>query len=245
MIAIAPLSVHLPGVPFAIMAGTGAGVLSLLSWELFRDSPIEPVMAVLSVIMPLAAIYHALLVVFGPELPALELLRGVLYLAFLVGFWLMVRTHLSLGGSVGDYRRSPLVVVSGMIAFVTIGLASELLVLPFVHWAHGFATLLVVGGLYRSVCPDRRTTEWAERLLYEPSLVREPPEWMTPLDDSILELCCSSGLVLTPAIIGFNIEYSRAEVNRRMSKLERHGLIERIERGKYRITSSGKRYVRG
>lgn len=245
MVVTAPLSVHLQGVPFAIMAGTGAGVLSLLSWELFRDSPIERVLAVLAVIMPLAAIYHALLLVFEPELAVLELLRGVLYLTFLALFWLMVRAHYSLGGSIRDYRRSSLVAVSGVVAFVAIGVASELLVLPFVHWAHGVATLLVIVGLYRSVCPDLRTGEWPERLLREPSRLREPAEWMTPLDESILELCCSSGLVLTPAIIGFNIEYSRAEVNRRMSKLERHDFIEKIERGKYRITPLGRQYIRG
>lgn len=242
---VAPLSVHLSGIPFAIMAGTGASVLSLLSWELFRDSPFGRVLAILAVIMPLAAIYHALLLVFEPELPALELLRGVLYPAFLAVFWLMVRTHCNFGGSIRDYRRSPLVAVSGVVAFVTIGLASELLVLPFVHWAHGIATLLVVAGLYCSVSPNLRTSERPERFLREPSRMRKPADWMTPLDDSILELCHSSELVLTPAIISFNIEYSRAEVNRRMSKLERHRLIERIERGKYRITSFGKQYVRG
>jgi Mn-dependent DtxR family transcriptional regulator len=52
-------------------------------------------------------------------------------------------------------------------------------------------------------------------------------------------------LVLTPAIIAYNIDYSRGEVNRRLAELETHGLAEKVERGKYRLTDQGEQYIEG
>ncbi|MDL5361964.1 hypothetical protein [Halalkalicoccus sp. NIPERK01] len=244
MVTIVPLSVHLLGVPFTLMVGTAASVLSVLSWAQFRESPLGRVAAAVAVVMSLSVGYHVLLLA-AENLPALELLNGVLYVVLLGGIWSMVRTYRRLGMPIGAYRYPPIVTCVGVVALVAIGLANDLVTLPFVHWGHGFAALLVLGGLYRSVGPDFRPTEWPERLFRDPCRIREPADWMTPLDDSILELCYSSGLVLTPAIIGFNTEYSRAEVNRRLSRLERHDLVERVDRGKYRITPLGERYLQG
>jgi len=75
---------------------------------------------------------------------------------------------------------------------------------------------------------------------------RDPADWMQlPSDDRILETLGSSDLILTPAIIAKNIDVSREHVARRMSELEKHGLIEREERGHYQITESGEHYLTG
>jgi predicted transcriptional regulator len=68
---------------------------------------------------------------------------------------------------------------------------------------------------------------------------------MTPMDDDILELFHSSHLVLTPSIIAYNTGYSREEVNRRLRELTENGLMKRVERGKYRITTIGENYLTG
>lgn len=61
-------------------------------------------------------------------------------------------------------------------------------------------------------------------------------DWRTPLDDEILELLSDSELTLSPSIIAFNLERSREGVADRISVLTDYGLVERVERGKYRIT---------
>lgn len=68
---------------------------------------------------------------------------------------------------------------------------------------------------------------------------------MTELDDRILEMLDSSGLVLSPSIIAYNLDRSREGVAKRISKLERYGLIDRETRGKYRITAEGTAYLEG
>lgn len=75
--------------------------------------------------------------------------------------------------------------------------------------------------------------------------MRRPADWMRPMDDRILEALQSCGLVLSPSIIAFNIEKSREAVTRRLAELTTHGLVERVERGKYRITDDGEQYLAG
>ncbi len=66
-----------------------------------------------------------------------------------------------------------------------------------------------------------------------------------PIDDRILEILSDSGLILSPAVVAINIDKSRDEVNRRLSKLVDEGLVERVQRGYYRITDQGEAYLRG
>jgi predicted transcriptional regulator len=68
---------------------------------------------------------------------------------------------------------------------------------------------------------------------------------MTQLDDEILELLDSSNLILSPSIIAFNIDRSREGVADRIAMLTDYGLVEKVERGKYRITEEGEQYLRG
>ena len=144
-----------------------------------------------------------------------------------------------------EYRQFLFVTTVGLLVFAVVGPIFDLLDPSLVHVVHGVAALLVIFGLYNPVHNDLRKDEWAELLLKDPTEMRHPAEWMAPIDDRIIELFHSSNLVLTPAIIAYNIEYSRGEVNRRLTKLERHGLIERVERGKYRISGLGEQYLQG
>jgi predicted transcriptional regulator len=75
--------------------------------------------------------------------------------------------------------------------------------------------------------------------------MRQRADWMTHMDDLVLEILRSSGLVLSPSIIAFNLDASREAVNRRLKELTEYGLVERIERGKYRITRNGETYLDG
>ena len=76
--------------------------------------------------------------------------------------------------------------------------------------------------------------------------MREPAPWMQmPIDDRILEALATSGLVLSPSVIAFYIDKARSEVNRRLSVLVDHGLVERVKRGYYKITKMGDQYLTG
>lgn len=66
-----------------------------------------------------------------------------------------------------------------------------------------------------------------------------------PSDERILEVLHSSNLVLSPAVIGKNIDATRVHVNRRLSVLVEYGMVTRIERGYYEITELGVQYLEG
>jgi predicted transcriptional regulator len=65
-----------------------------------------------------------------------------------------------------------------------------------------------------------------------------------PTDDRILE-ALESGLRLTPAVIGENIDRSRQHVTRRLSELTERGFVEKPKRGYYEITELGRKYLLG
>jgi len=143
------------------------------------------------------------------------------------------------------HRRFLLVVTAGVLMFTIAGDAVELVAPAWVHVVHGIAGLLVVAGLYEPIHRNLRPGGSLNMLVNEPASVRLPPGWMAPMDDDILELFHSADLVLTPAIIAYNLDYSREEVNRRLSELQGHDIVERVERGKYRITRRGEQYILG
>lgn len=144
-----------------------------------------------------------------------------------------------------EFHRFLYFLLAGFLVF-SLGVPLADLFVP--HWSHavdGFAALFVILALYNPVHNDLRKNEWARLVLQDPGWIRHPAEWMTPMDDRILEVFHSSELVLTPAIIAYNIDYSRGEVNRRLAELETHGLVEKVERGKYRLTDQGEQYLEG
>ncbi|GAB7019638.1 transcriptional regulator [Halostagnicola bangensis] len=76
--------------------------------------------------------------------------------------------------------------------------------------------------------------------------MRKPGNWMQlPTDERILEVLHSSDLILSPAVIGKNIDKSREQVNRRLSVLVEYGLVVRIKSGYYEIDADGMQYLEG
>lgn len=67
----------------------------------------------------------------------------------------------------------------------------------------------------------------------------DPPEWITELDRDILAILGRTMMVLTPSVIAKNIDRSRSSVSRRLNTLEVGGLVEKEERGHYKISSEG------
>ncbi|RDZ41459.1 MarR family transcriptional regulator [Haloferax sp. Atlit-47N] len=75
--------------------------------------------------------------------------------------------------------------------------------------------------------------------------MRPRVDWMNQTDDRVLELLDESDLILSPAVVAMNLDYTRNWVSRRMSKLSKAELIEEVERGYYRISSKGRAYLSG
>lgn len=75
--------------------------------------------------------------------------------------------------------------------------------------------------------------------------MRPRVDWMNQTDDRILELLDECGLILTPAVLAKNLEYSRNWVSRRVRDLEAAGLVEQVDSGYYRITDFGRSYLSG
>lgn len=135
--------------------------------------------------------------------------------------------------------------LGGFLVFSIGGPLADVFFPEWTHVVHGLAALLVVFALYNPVHNDLRKDEWARLVLQDPGWIRHPAEWMTPMDDQILELFHTAELVITPSIIAYNTGYSRGEVNRRLTELQEHGLVEKVERGKYRMTNKGEQYLEG
>lgn len=75
--------------------------------------------------------------------------------------------------------------------------------------------------------------------------MRPRVEWMNQTDNRILDLLEESGLILSPAVLAKNLDYSRNWVSRRASKLEEADLIESVDGSYYRITDLGRAYLEG
>lgn len=141
------------------------------------------------------------------------------------------------------YRHSFNVLVAGLLLFVVGGPIMDFVQPTFTHFIHGFGALLAAIGLYGSVYKDLKRQKWVDLLLQNPRRVRRHGKWMTPMDMEILELLDDSSLVLSPTIIAINLDYSREAVNRRLTELDEHGHVDRVARGKYRITPLGDQYL--
>ena len=131
-----------------------------------------------------------------------------------------------------DFERNPVLVfpVFGLLLFVVIETVMDELSAPLVHAGHAVSAASVAVGLsYLLVKAARNGASPG------PYLLGVRPNWMTEMDDRILSFLDASGTILTPAVVAYNLEYSRESVNRHLRKLERRGLVERVDRGKYRI----------
>jgi len=68
---------------------------------------------------------------------------------------------------------------------------------------------------------------------------------MNQTDDRILDLLEESELILSPAVMAKNLEYSRSWVSERTGKLVDAGLVEQVDDGYYRISDLGRSYLAG
>lgn len=75
---------------FAIVTGTGAGLLSLLSWGMFRRSPLGRAILVLSTTMSTFILYHVLVLGLPNHPFFLRLLESLAYTGVAVFVLLMV-----------------------------------------------------------------------------------------------------------------------------------------------------------
>jgi len=65
-----------------------------------------------------------------------------------------------------------------------------------------------------------------------------PPDWLTELDREICVLL-GHGFIFTPSLIAKNIDRPRSSVSRRLNTLEAGGIVEKVERGHYKLTEEG------
>lgn len=238
---------HRSSIFFAIVTACVAGVLAALAWSALRDSPVGPALQLLAAVMATATVYHGGVLILGPETHLVHPLLAFGSVVILIALVLSV-LELRRGPGLTTRFSYPDVVVApaiGAIVYAGGGTLAELFAPRGVHWIHAGAALFVVAGLYRPVCAALRRPAWTEVLLEECSDLRRRPDWMMPIDETILQTLATSGLILTPAVIAFNADYSREEVNRRLTKLTAEGLVDRVERGKYRLTEEGERSVPG
>ncbi len=74
--------------------------------------------------------------------------------------------------------------------------------------------------------------------------VEKKPDWMTETDLQILD-ALMRGLVLSPSIISTNTGKSREGISRRLNTLQAADYVEKVERGKYKITKDGHEFMEG
>ncbi|AFO57032.1 MULTISPECIES: hypothetical protein [unclassified Natrinema] len=80
--------------------------------------------------------------------------------------------------------------------------------------------------------------------------MRQPAEWMrSPADDRILELMHDEGN-MTPRALSRDGDIPRIDISRdyagdRCRELAKYGLLERLDRGLYRLTDFGEAYLEG
>lgn len=86
-------AIHAGSVLFAIVGGTGAGILAVLLWRALRGSPVGTIVGLLTVAMSAMIVYHALLFVLELESFYLNVLRSVLQTAVAIFLWLAIATH--------------------------------------------------------------------------------------------------------------------------------------------------------
>ena len=68
---------------------------------------------------------------------------------------------------------------------------------------------------------------------------------MNQTDDRILSLLEESGLMLSPAVIAANLDYTRGWVSKRLRKLLEAGLVRKSQSSYYEITELGEQYLGG
>ncbi|WP_254532109.1 MarR family transcriptional regulator [Natrinema gelatinilyticum] len=69
--------------------------------------------------------------------------------------------------------------------------------------------------------------------------------WMTPADYEIMLFFEEHPILLSPRVIGTNIEYDRQYVSKRCRKLSKAELLEVVDTGLYQLSDTGRAYLEG
>lgn len=86
-------SVHTLSPIFAIICGSGAGLLALLFWHVLRESPFGRIIALLSGTMSAMIVYHVLLFIVEQDTILVSVFRSALYTVVAIVLWLVIATH--------------------------------------------------------------------------------------------------------------------------------------------------------
>ncbi|MFB6239949.1 MAG: hypothetical protein ABEH81_16590 [Halopenitus sp.] len=77
-------------VAFSLVTGTAAGLLSLLTWEILRRSPLGQAVFVLSIVLVIFILYHVI-VLLSPNPPMVaQLFKSAMFTGATVFIWTMV-----------------------------------------------------------------------------------------------------------------------------------------------------------
>ena len=86
-------TLHTLSVIFAIVSGTGAGILALLFWRILRESPFGRIIALLSATLTATIIYHVILFIGEPDTVLFDVIRSSLYTLVAIFLWVVIATH--------------------------------------------------------------------------------------------------------------------------------------------------------
>lgn len=95
-------TLHTLSALFAIIGGTGAGILSIVVWSVLRKSPFGTIIALLSVTMSGMIIYHVVLFFLGADSLFMDTFRSALQTILAIFLWLVIVTHHQLQYSVSS-----------------------------------------------------------------------------------------------------------------------------------------------
>lgn len=80
-------------ITLALIAGTAASLLSLLTWEVFRQSPFGRAIFFLTFFMSVFIIYHAVLLSAGALSYLTHIVESIVYTGFAIVVWAIAWTH--------------------------------------------------------------------------------------------------------------------------------------------------------
>lgn len=80
-------------IAIALVAGTAATLLSLLTWRVFRQSPFGRAIFFLTFVMSLFIVYHASLLTLAAQSLVFNVIESLVYTGFAIVIWWIALTH--------------------------------------------------------------------------------------------------------------------------------------------------------
>ncbi|AHF99626.1 hypothetical protein HALLA_13345 [Halostagnicola larsenii XH-48] len=73
----------------------------------------------------------------------------------------------------------------------------------------------------------------------------ERVRWMAPVDYEIMLFFDEHPILVSPRVLGANIDYDRQYVSKRCRTLSDAGLLTAVDTGLYQLTDTGRTYLEG